>query len=280
MIDISGHLREIRREIGFEDTEHELSINCCGYQSFRTRNFTSKRPKGRVDYQIIYLYKGCGHYLLNGSFKTVAAGNILVFPPHVPQIYTYYAKDNPEVFWIHFTGTDCQRLMDIQQLKSGYIGENIQLKSLFQEIILELQLKKPLFEQIITNDFYKLLAVIERSRLLGGNNSGYRSSLDRLIVELNKHYMEAWTISSMASYCNLSTDYFAHYFKKIMELSPMQFLTHLRVEKAIEHLQNEELSISSIAALVGYEDPLYFSRVFKKTTGFSPKAYQENSGSR
>jgi AraC-like DNA-binding protein len=276
MIDISGHLSDIRQEIGYEDTEHVLTINCCGYQTFRTKNFSKRRPVGRLDYQIIYIYKGSGHYMINGINTTITAGNIIVFPPHVAQIYTYYAKDNPEIFWIHFTGTDCHRLIDSAHIKRVFIGENLQLKTLFQEIIQELQLKKPLFESIITNDFYKLLAMIERCKLLRHNFSEYRFSIDRLIIQLNHQYMDSWTISSMAAYCNLSKDYFAHYFKKTLGLTPIQFLTRLRIEKAIELLQDEDLSVSYIASFVGYEDPLYFSRVFKKTTGFSPKSYHKN----
>ena len=57
VIDISGHLRDIRREVGFIDTEHELTINCCGYQTFRTKNFSRRRLEGRLDYQIIYIFK-------------------------------------------------------------------------------------------------------------------------------------------------------------------------------------------------------------------------------
>jgi AraC family transcriptional regulator, arabinose operon regulatory protein len=277
MIDISGHLREFRREIGFEDTEHNLSINCCGYQRFRTKNFSCKRPNGRLDYQIIYIYKGCGHYLINGEVKTVTAGNILVFPPNVPQVYSYYAIDSPEVFWIHFTGSDCKQLIDNHQLCSGNIGENLPIKTLFQDIILELQLKRPLFETVIINDFNKLLTMIERSQLLRNNHEN-RSSMDHLIIQLNHHYMDAWTISSMAECCSLSKDYFAHCFKKLMGISPMQFLTDLRMDKAKELLQDEELNISAIATLVGYEDPLYFSRVFKKTTGLSPKSYYKTIG--
>ena len=213
--------------------------------------------------------------MINGVNTIIPAGHILIFPPHVAQIYTYYANDNPEIFWIHFTGTDCYHLIDSSQIKQVYIGENLQIKTLFQEIIQELQLKKILFENIIIHDLYKLLTLIERSKSFQHNFSEDRSSLDRLIIQLNHHYMDAWTISSMASYCNLSKDYFAHYFKKTLGLAPMHFLTRLRIEKAVELLQDEDLSVSYIASLVGYEDALYFSRVFKKATGFSPKTYHK-----
>ena len=58
MIDISGHLRDYRREIGFSDESKPLIINCCGYQKFMTENFSKSRPTGRLDYQLIYIYQG------------------------------------------------------------------------------------------------------------------------------------------------------------------------------------------------------------------------------
>ena len=55
MIDVSGHLRATRRAIGFEDTEHAVIVNCCGWQRFISRDYSQQRIKGRLDYQIIYV---------------------------------------------------------------------------------------------------------------------------------------------------------------------------------------------------------------------------------
>lgn len=75
--------------------------------------------------------------------------------PDERQEYTYYAKDKSEVFWIHFTGTDCEKLLSDYQIHSCHIGENVLFKTLFQEIILELQKKEVLnlqhFKFICTN---------------------------------------------------------------------------------------------------------------------------------
>ena len=53
MIDISGHLRDVRRDVGFSDFERELVLNCCGYQFFNKNNYSRIRPNGRFDYLLM-----------------------------------------------------------------------------------------------------------------------------------------------------------------------------------------------------------------------------------
>ena len=58
MINVSGHLRNERRATGFEDLSTALTVNCCGMQIFKTKDYKQNRAAGRVDYQLIYIYKG------------------------------------------------------------------------------------------------------------------------------------------------------------------------------------------------------------------------------
>ena len=60
MINVSGHLRNERRATGFADDSSPLSVNCCGMQVFKTKDYSQNRSAGRVDYQLIYIYKGAG----------------------------------------------------------------------------------------------------------------------------------------------------------------------------------------------------------------------------
>lgn len=276
MVDVSGHLRNERRAIGYIDTVNSIVVNCCGWQIFRSKDYIQNREKGRLDYQIIYVYKGTGHYFLNGQWVSVSAGNILLFCPGEPQVYSYYANEMPEIYWIHFTGTKSQELIEEYHIQNSYIGENSVLKNLFQDIIIELQLKKALYEDIVINSFYKMLMTISRSRqqLLMPSENNF--SIERLIIQLNQRYMDKWTVSSMADYCKLSESYFSHTFKKHTGVSPMHFLNDLRIEKAKDLLSSNTMNIATIAELVGYDDPLYFSRAFKKIAGTAPQNFLKN----
>lgn len=274
MINISGHLRNQRKITGFKDESALLLVNCCGEQIFKTKDYAQERTKGRVDYQIIYVYKGCGHYLLDGQWQSLSAGNIVLFRPFEPQVYSYYAKEKPEIYWIHFTGTACEELLKKFEIQNCYIGENLFLKQLFQSVITELQLKKLHYEEITVSQLYFMLSMI--SRLYKTSLQPFENdfSIDRLVVQLHQRYNESWTIASMADYCKLSEGYFAHTFRKQMGVSPMRYLNDLRIDKAKELLEAGTMSISAIASMTGFRDPLYFSKIFRKAVGMSPTDFK------
>ena len=71
----------------------------------------------------------------------------------------------------------------------------------------------------------------------------------------------------------MSANWFIHSFKSVMKVPPMQYITNLRIAAAKGYLDNSNKTINEIAA-VGYDNALYFSRVFKKRTGMSPSEYK------
>ena len=156
MINISGHLREERKITGYYDQDVPLIVNCCGKQVFQTQDYFCNRKNGRLDYQIIYIHRGSGHFYLNNEWITLSAGNIVLYRPGIPQYYSYYAKEKPEIYWIHFTGNECENILKQYDIKNCYIGERLYLKLLFQDIITELQLKKISYEDIVLHNFYIL----------------------------------------------------------------------------------------------------------------------------
>lgn len=276
MINICGHLRNEKRSTGFFEGNLPLVINCCGKQVFQTQDYFLKRENGRLDYQLIYIYKGSGHFYLDNKWTTLIAGSIILFRPSVPQFYSYYANENPEIYWIHFTGNNCESILKDYSIVNGNIGENTAIKHIFQDIITELQLKKLHYEDVTAELFCILLSKIHRSYHATLHPAEDDFSIDRLIIELNTKYMNDWSVSTMADFCKFSESYFSHTFKCRMNISPMQYLNSLRIEKAKEFLTSNSLSVGAIAKLVGYDDPLYFSRVFKKNTGIAPHKYYQS----
>ena len=277
MLHISGHLRTERCVMGYGDSVHSVVVNCCGWDYYKKRDQIHQRPEGRLDYQLIYLCKGTGRFLLDNQWLSLSAGNIVLYRPGQPQFYSYYASEKAEVYWIHFTGTDCGNLMQKYEICDSYIGENSSLVNLFKDVITELQLKKKYYEDVVVNNFVKMLILICRSRRQRLMPSENNYTIDRLILQLNQSYMEKWTVSSMADYCRLSSGYFSDSFKNYTGKSPIHFLNDIRIEKAKDLLSANTLTISAVAALVGFSDPLYFSRVFKKSSGIAPQNFSRNT---
>ncbi len=275
MIDNRGYLYPERKENGYEDLRIPIAVNCCGSKRQFTRNYLRRRPEGRVDYQLLYVYSGTGHYLFSDGWKAMEAGSLILYEPGQIQGYCYYVEEAPEIYWIHFTGSQIPELLDRLGICTGMIGRSTKIKNLFDEIISELQLKNLHFAEMVTGDFLRLLVLIERTKDHYFHPARTNPSINRLILHLNQTYMEPWTVSSMAAFCGISSDHLAHLFKNAAHTSPMRYLNRLRIEKAQELLTVTDLQIQEIAALVGYSDGLYFSRIFKKMVGMAPLVYRK-----
>ncbi|PLS14784.1 hypothetical protein CVD28_26140 [Bacillus sp. M6-12] len=104
-------------------------------------------------------------------------------------------------------------------------------------------------------------------------------SLQHIVIEkaldfIHSNYTSSITLEDVSNYVKRSPYYFSHLFKKVMNLTFVEYLTNLRIKKAKELLMEGDYTISEIALLVGYHDPNYFSRVFKAFSGDSPKQWK------
>jgi two-component system response regulator YesN len=91
---------------------------------------------------------------------------------------------------------------------------------------------------------------------------------------IDNHFSKSIIVSDMAQKANLSYGYFSHSFRDIVGVSFSDYLINIRIEKAKEYLTTTHQSISQISKDVGYTDEKYFSRVFKKITGYTPSGYR------
>ena len=145
----TGYLND--EDIELEDKNHPLTVCSCGiYRLIHQAAMTTIRPKGRTDYQLLYITAGKAFFLLGENEKELSAGHMILYRPGESQHYYYYVEDKPEVYWIHFSGCDVSDILD----KIGFFntqilfcGISFQYLELFRQMILELQLKRPCFEE-------------------------------------------------------------------------------------------------------------------------------------
>lgn len=106
----------------------------------------------------------------------------------------------------------------------------------------------------------------EREQMLG--------VINRAKAWIKERYRQELSMEQAADYVNLSPFYFSKLFKKHVGETFIDYLTRLRIDEARELISRELLSLKEVCFEVGYNDPNYFSRVFKKVTGFSPTEYR------
>lgn len=107
-------------------------------------------------------------------------------------------------------------------------------------------------------------------------NSQLAEAIDKSRMYFSEHYNEDIRIDEYASSQGMSTSWFIRNFKQYTSETPMQYILALRIQNAEILLNNPQYSISEISQIVGYENTLYFSGVFKKAKGLSPSDYRKN----
>lgn len=93
---------------------------------------------------------------------------------------------------------------------------------------------------------------------------------------IDHHFDKQISLEKVAEEIGISSYYLSKLFKERFEITFIDYLTNTRLEKAKVLLLDSTISLKEIALTIGYKDPNYFSRVFKKETGFSPRAYRTN----
>jgi len=105
-------------------------------------------------------------------------------------------------------------------------------------------------------------------------NEGGQEIVEQAIEYIHSHYMESLTMPMLAGQYALNSKQFAYLFQKHTGMGPNEYLIEYRIRRAKELLCTTACSVAEISACVGYSDPYYFSKLFKKRTGFCPSLLQ------
>jgi two-component system response regulator YesN len=101
--------------------------------------------------------------------------------------------------------------------------------------------------------------------------------IENLVKYIETNYMNNITLEDMAERIGFSTYYFSKLFKHTFNENFIEYLTRIRIERAKQLLLDPSISVKQVCFAVGYSEPNYFTRVFKRTVGISPSIYQKNA---
>ena len=135
-------------------------------------------------------------------------------------------------------------------------------------------LLKPIKEEDLT----RVMTSIVNERDLENADAkmpSYDRMIDNVISEIQEHYMEDISLTSLSAKYNISMGHLSKMIKENLKVNFSDYIASLRIQRAKELLRDDSLSIQEIAEIVGYNDYFYFTKVFKKVEGISPSKYRK-----
>ena len=268
--------------LDFKDKSKPIMVCSCGtYHLFTRPKLPTHRPRGRLDWQLLYIASGKAHFYFNGVEEIVTAGNMVIYRPKEEQRYYYYGTDHTEVYWVHFTGGNVKNMIRSYGISDDvhviHTGTSLEYKRIFTGMIQELKLCKEDYEELLVCYLKHLFIMIHR--LI---NMKPKSKTHALMEEMNsavrffhENYNKPICIEEYALKHHMSVSWFIRNFKEYTELTPIQYLLSLRIANAQTLLESTTYNVTEIADIVGYDNPLYFSRIFKKQSGMSPSEFRK-----
>ena len=251
--------------------EAPLIVNCFGRfygrHKFSTNNI-------REDFYLLILIEGSFDVYLNGKIVPISEGDAIIFPPNERFIYSKSQEENVYYLWTHFTGSYAECLIKKLGLPLNSIIKNAdcaQAVSAFENAF-ELTLKNSSFIDSELSVFINNL-LINIAKSLKSESS--EKHIAKSLTIINESFSSDIAIAELANAENLSVSRYNYVFKKSMGVSPLKYITSLRMSKAKYLLKNTDLTVSQIANECGYSDSHFFHRIFKNENEMTPKQYRE-----
>ncbi|GAE06901.1 transcriptional regulator, AraC family [Paenibacillus sp. JCM 10914] len=261
---------------------HPLHVTDIGYFP-RALHHYRERPEGSGAYIVMYCVEGEGWYRLNGN-KTyrLLKGQVVVIPPGTPHEYAS-AENHPwSIYWWHMKGAHAEVFFegysDTAEPTVIAVDKSRQIVELFQESYDLLQKGYTLNHIIHVAQLTGHLAAILRLAQLQpqrGHQQQRKHDMDETLRYMTEHLERNVSLKELAAAANLSIPHFTSRFKEATGYSPIDYYLRLKIQLACQHLDLTGQSIKEISHRLGFQDPYYFSRLFKKIMGKSPSEYRD-----
>ncbi len=140
-------------------------------------------------------------------------------------------------------------------------------------------LVQPLIESETLNSIHRAIISLNQVSLLNHRSETALPTQNETILPMiqyiHDNYREELSLDSLADFMHLNKNYICQLFKKEVGMTYISYLNQYRVEQSKLLLRNSDKQLAEISETVGYTDPTYFSRIFKKITAISPKQYRQ-----
>jgi AraC-like DNA-binding protein len=235
---------------------------------------------GINEYVLIYCTGGEGWIDSGGKIRPVRAGDLVICDINQPHGYGAFDANPWSIYWAHFLGEGVAELLKSLEVTSLSpvlaTGDSPDAVEFINNALLELSngYSYPnLFYAAI--QFQEFFCHLLKQRMYLGLKGSDSSSHENIISFMKNNIHANYSLQEFSDYVNMSKYHFARSFKQKTGYTPVEFFNRMKIQKACEMLETSTLSVKEISGMLSFKTPYYFSEVFKRTIGYSPRKYKE-----
>jgi AraC-like DNA-binding protein len=257
----------------------QLYISSLGYYPNAEGHYTY-RKKGLPENFLFYCVDGYGWYKLADKQYQIKPNEFFILPQNIEHAYGS-AEENPwSIYWVHFGGELLPYFNDLnivqEHFKPYYIKGNDEIFSMFSKIYKTLELGYSIDNLMFANMCFSgfITFFLYNSKHFQAASTDKTDVIDSAILYMQQHIGENISLNDLSRHYNYSTSRFSNLFKQKTGYAPIDYFIQMKMQKASQHLDFSDKSIKEIALNMGFDDPYYFSRRFRKIIGVSPTKYR------
>jgi len=239
-----------------------------------------ERKEGIEEYIFIYCISGSGTILLEQSEEYVLhAKEAFCIPRNCGHRYFACSDDPWSILWVHFKGEDtCFYPLDDPHILRFSSPDTIaRITFLFDLLFQTLDSDYSLDNFIYITQVLSLILAEVYLKERAGSASLQNQQITSVVHFMYEHLQEHLSLEDLTVKFHFSKSYLCLIFQNYTQHSPMEFFISLKMKEACTLLRSTDLKICEIGQRLGYSDPYYFSRLFHRYIGLSPKSYRKSS---
>lgn len=258
----------------------DLFITDIGYYP-KARFHFRERPSGSSQFILIYCVEGNGEIRLNETTHSISADHFFIVPTGMSHAY-HSDEQNPwSIYWIHFSGLKSGNYsrfagqpLPIERGKTSRISDRVDLFSeIFRNLDRGFSVETLEYVNLCLPHLLASFSHLSQFRLI--KESGEKDPVAQSINFMIEHLTKKLKLDEIATETGLSASHYSRLFQNRTGHSPIDYFIQLKIQRACRLLDNSGWMIADVAREMGFDDQFYFSRVFRKVMGMSPREYRK-----